>query len=148
MTNLPPNIFDINLGDWSNDGHGKTKTRRVSVPAEFTLEMIAENYRKNCAKYEVNLGEICSRYEDNNFPLEALQKMVQDGLDGEYLMRGYDIEEDESVRIIAEDFFTITCHLFFYGMPDSFTWQEVKSQGVLVGGYSAVENSAGYGLFF
>lgn len=146
MTHLDCNIFEINLGDWSDDGHGKTKEYRVAVPAEFTLEMIAANYEKNCKKYGITLEHLCEDYEDNRVSLEVIQAMVKDGLDA-YLLNGYDLEEDYDARIITEDYFYITCHMFFHGMPDNFTWKEVKTQGILLGGYGAVELAGGYGLF-
>lgn len=146
MTTLPCNIFEINIGDWSDDGHGKTKEHRIAVPSEFTKEMIAENYKANCEKYGITLEQGCAGYGNNNFPLEPLQKMVKNGLNP-HVVQNVD-EYGEMAQIDTYDYFHIACHMFFHGMPDNFTWQEIKSQGVLLGGYGAIESSGGYGLFY
>jgi len=146
MMTPPYSIFEINIGDWSDDGHGKTEEHRVAVPSEFTQEMIAENYKNNCKKYGITLEQPCGGYGDRNFPIDPLRKMVKDGLNPS-IVKNVD-KYGEMAEIYTNDFFDIVCHMFFHGMPAGFTWHEIKTQGILLGGYGATQSSGGYGLFY
>jgi len=63
--------FSTVLGDWSDDGHGKTRTVEVEVftdddSVELTADLIQENYAANAARLGFSLGALWEEYEQSS----------------------------------------------------------------------------------
>lgn len=63
--------YRITLGDWSGDGHGKTKIFDVEVNGA-TLEQLKENYLLNIDKIGFDPQRICEDYEDATWPSDVI----------------------------------------------------------------------------
>ena len=72
------------IGDFSDDGHGKTET--VIVETRHTAEQIIEAFQKGAEKLDLkttyikgwpllNIDGLCSNYEDYKFPKDIAAKL-------------------------------------------------------------------------
>ena len=137
----------IITGDWSNDGHGKTRTIEVEITSDHTVEQLQANYKKNCDRWGYTLGNVVERYEDSRIPEGLIRKMQADSAPSaqEWDPDGFDgwvgLDYDNQAHFVM-DFMAV-------GMNPPLEWQESASDAVLlIGGHSAeIENSFGYGLF-
>jgi len=51
------------LGDWSDDGHGKSD--KILVNVSHNVEQVRKAYEKSCKTLGFDIGEVCSDYEEN-----------------------------------------------------------------------------------
>ncbi len=132
--------YKIIMGDWSDDGHGKTSNYLVDIVSDHTVEQLQDNYKANCEKWGHSLKNVCDDYEDWSLPEDLVEKMLADGATSVTPGTSY-LDYDYQLDFVME----------FMGIGlDSFKWIEVKEDAVpiLVGGYGAkIESSFGYGLF-
>jgi len=126
------NIINLVIGDWSDDGHGKTHT--VTVKSNLLKENIDRAYLEGVKKIGVDISEYCEDYEDTLVPMEALKKLETAGFDL-YTLDGYG--EDEEFGIWYEDFAKIWMFIAKTGNPDL----------ILVPADPNSINIGGYGLF-
>ena len=75
--------FKLPIGDWSNDGHGKADW--YIIESNKPLQEVRELYFQACEKLGWTLDghdkkTPCSEYEDNTFPKETLQELLDFGV--------------------------------------------------------------------
>lgn len=79
-------IVSLVSGDWSHDGHGQTHTTVVS--SNKTVQQIQTAHQAGIDKlvrlYGVEIydafSELCDEYEDNRFPWQLRQQLVEAGI--------------------------------------------------------------------
>lgn len=74
---LLPHVFKMTVGDWSDDGHGKTETFFVSSNKPF--KNVISAYRK--AKVAVVPSSIFNDFEESSLSSEDYLRMFDDGYD-------------------------------------------------------------------
>lgn len=117
------------MGDWSDDGHGKTETVRIrsNLPA---LELQAA-YLKGVEITGVHLtSSIASEYEDSIFPQEAIDSLAKFGVNPESYLEEY---EDDWI-VTAETFHWIWLFIARIGNPE-LEWEEFRADTLNIGGY-------------
>lgn len=69
--------FKITLGDWSDDGHGKTQVFILETNA-LTIEEVREAYFKaiEITKFDFS-SKVCSKYEER-YPKESVVERLKD----------------------------------------------------------------------
>jgi hypothetical protein len=144
--------YQIVLGDWSDDGHGKTETHTVVIHGDVTQEQLAENYKRNVERVGFNpVDTIAVEYDEpyiyeKDVHLLAAAGFTKKVVNEKYRASGrtdaYYIDNDDLVHIIM---------YFFLDGLEGTRWEELKEKQLptLVGGYSAVVpyEQYGYGLF-
>lgn len=143
-------IVRINLGDWSNEGHGKTsvvilKIRGEDVSDGRLLSSIIRAERET----GVSLKEIFAEYEESSVEEETFKKLVRTFGDGLTELSDESVEDYYYAEIDGEYEEQSVVHLLTsflgYGIP-GFEY-EIVDIPVLVGGYRSIVPSFGYGLF-
>jgi hypothetical protein len=72
-----PYTFKYTIGDWSDDGHGKTDV--LQIRSNHTIEKITEAYNKSRKTTGIDfVYEVASDYQDRTYPVE---KFLDLGLD-------------------------------------------------------------------
>lgn len=71
-------IYRIVLGDWSNDGHGRTQVYDVNVTGA-TKETLIENYKRNIEIIGFDPEKLCEEYEDSSWPEDVIDKLLAVG---------------------------------------------------------------------
>lgn len=142
--------YEITLGDWSDDGHGKTMTTIVDIPDSISVEDLKDSYSKSVEEFGFRLEAIAEEYEDNVVPAVYAENLIAAGFyaenfdildEGEYAGKYY-IGTDGLLEL---SMFMIGRHI------ENFTWSSLTETDIpiLIGGYNAIlEKSTGYGLFY
>lgn len=79
--------FELSVGDWSNDGHGKTESFVVESNKE--VEEIREAYFQACdelgfsldGSYKKTKATPCSEYEEYSMGIETIESLREFGLE-------------------------------------------------------------------
>lgn len=72
------NKFKLELGDWSDDGHGKTKV--FFFESNLTVEDLREIFFTNKEVYGDFLEKYCSDYQDSVMTLEEIEAIELIGI--------------------------------------------------------------------
>jgi hypothetical protein len=153
--------YQITLGDWSDDGHGKTRVEFVEIPDEFAPEALKANFDKNVEELGFNpITDLFNKYEDWSVPRPYFDSLVKHGFDnygGEssdhwdgFISDGWGETEENLLYVQEEGEIDILMFFIGHGL-DGFTWYTVPNDKlILVGGFDTVlgdPSSYGYGLF-
>lgn len=144
--------FEVVLGDYSDDGHGKTFTTLVKLSAPAISEaLVAEAYEETKTLLGVGLEEVCEDYEDSRIDDELYERLVglgfqppaNDSRNGPHIYvepLGYGEKQ--------ESFSALSLLMFYIGrtIPD-FSWERVELPSLM--GWRSIlsDSSFGYGLF-
>lgn len=150
-------LLNLNLGDWSDDGHGKTDVRTLGCNMPF--EKVVEAYQAACKKLptDVHPTEIFSGYEETDLSEDVYFKVFDAGYD---LLAGFN-EAEERVRrerelketwkdllrhpqVDREEFGLYVLWFCQQGNPD-LQFSDEKVQDLF--GYYGIREHCGYGLF-
>lgn len=71
-------VFKLEIGDWSDDGHGKTKTAIFEV--NRTIEDLREMYFVNKEVYGDVLECYCSEYGESTITTEDIEEIEESGI--------------------------------------------------------------------
>lgn len=125
--------LEIVMGDWSNDGHGRTE--KVVISTDFTREEVEKAFKAGVEKTGFDITTHCEDYEDGSVP-----NALYDYFDKAGVEYGNIREDNESTQGIGyDDFVKIwfkTCEI---GNPD-FKYTQVSH-------YENEIRIGGYGLF-
>ena len=81
----------ITLGDWSNDGHGRTE--RFEIISNKSAEDVANAYVQACKISGIIFhSDVASDYDDRSFPAEKFKVL---GCPDEILVGDYQDDEDD-----------------------------------------------------
>lgn len=117
--------FDIELvlGDWSDDGHGKTLSTWFKT--NLDQEQIEQAYQLGVIKIGVSIcDDIAKEYQDSQISEEDAQKFVDAGFT--YYPLG--------PNLIQEQFLELYLFTVKTGNPE-FRYYEQKSKSINIGGY-------------
>lgn len=135
------------LGDQYGDGHSMYGEFHVSVPDQFTLEALQENFKKTVETLGVKLDHFAADYDDYRVSREYFQPLLDAGLvfpkgsyDIEQYFEGEEYEDEDYIGLDQESFIFILMFLYGYGLPD-FTWKDVPKPPQLN------QNQYAYGLY-
>lgn len=68
--------FNVGFGDWSNDGHGRTRNHRIKIDSpSITVAKLQESYQNTIKKLGFGLPELWADYEQTAPSQEHLGKM-------------------------------------------------------------------------
>lgn len=149
-------IVEINLGDWSNDGHGRTDRVLVRLQGEDVSDAaLAASYAAAVTCIGVDLENVCEDYEDNRVSPEYYDRIA--GLGFAPLARGPHPTIRSESYAGAEggiEFGAIELLMFYTGFTvEGFAW-EIMDFPTLMGGFKTIlkqdagSTSFGYGLYF
>jgi hypothetical protein len=151
-------LFNMNMGDWSGDGHGKTEARAYGCNKPF--EKVVAAYKKACKKLDVDIhpDKIFEEYEDHSLTEETYFKIFDAGYD---ILAGFN-EAKERARRERElkhetweeileypqvDHEELGLYVIWFcqqGDPD-LVFSDEKVEDLF--GYSGIRDNVGYGLF-
>lgn len=153
-------IFTVVLGDWSDDGHGKTSTYYLKLTGDdVSDERLNAGLRATNAQMGVELFSIASSYEENSISRDLGERLYEAGFrpgdcDDE-IVWVEDMEEDEGD--FKTDFSVLDLIPWWIGRDiPNFSWELVETGfPTLLGGFDTVlkterelpSTSFGYGLF-
>lgn len=68
------NLFKMTIGDWSNDGHGRTECFLISCEVDY--QTLVSTYSESCKKTGIVFHEVVARgYEDDSYPVERFREL-------------------------------------------------------------------------
>ena len=131
------NTITLRLGDWSNDGHGRTEI--FCIKSSLTVAQLEIAFAKGSKKVGFNLTDHCADYEGCVFPVENYEKLLTMGLDDELKDSDLLDEDDEpELHLGCEDYTRF--HMFICQLGDpNLVYEWVSDENVI--------NIGGYGLF-
>ena len=126
------NVIKLVVGDWSNDGHGRTHS--TSIRSSITNEEIQSAYELGVKNLGVSISTLCEEYEDSEIPSEARDVFVKAG----YVPTDFDPEMDtveQCLEYIDPEAF-VELYLFTVKQGNSeFTFEFIESDDINIGGY-------------
>lgn len=95
------NLWNIPIGDWSDDGHGKCDW--FTIKSNFTVEQAREAYFKSVEKSGVDIcKEIACEYEDNSVS-EKFLKVFPEFLEKGLVKHNPDFNDEYNAEYYIED---------------------------------------------
>lgn len=128
--------YTVTLGDWSDDGHGKTNDFVIS--SDSTYEEITEAYKRGEKELGIKfVKNYCSDYEDNTIDVDLVNALKANGIN--ITLDKYELEELEengTCGIWHDTYFFIWLELVRLGKPPHpITDISTKTQNFKIGGY-------------
>lgn len=151
-------MFNMNLGDWSDDGHGKTETRTYGCNKPFKAVVAA--YEKACKLLptEIHPDKIFEDYEDHSLTEETYFAIFDAGYD---MLAGFNEPKERARRereLKDETWETILEYpqvdkeelglyvIWFCQKADpKLVFSDEKVEDLF--GYAGIRDNVGYGLF-
>lgn len=135
------------LGDWSDDGHGKTDI--VIINSNLDAKELMTAYKKASKKLKFNfINDVATEYEDSLLPREGLQTLIDNGLDlktvfdtdydlkeAQKVLEGKESEED-GVSLWTDSYTAIFLFIVKLGNPEfEFRFTDSEESQINIGGY-------------
>ncbi len=141
--------FYITIGDWSDDGHGKTD--QFLYESNYEVGELQKAYKKSCKKTGVKLHEVARDYEDGSVSPAIAKKLLKLGLD-ENLIRGDEDDEyweDNEYPLIPEAMAKMIVWFIGLSMPEDFKCSPPDNSIPNFNGFWGELNvNFGYGLYY
>lgn len=84
--------FTVTIGDWSDDGHGKTDTYLIN--SSLSKDDMEKAYKAGCEVIGFDMVDsLCEEYEQGSIEKEAVEAFASSGLDLLALADKWDREE-------------------------------------------------------
>nr|DAW84435.1 MAG TPA: hypothetical protein [Caudoviricetes sp.] len=107
--------FNIVLGDWGDDGHGKTET--FCIECNYPKQKVEEAYHSAVAKTDFNFAEsICSKYDDSQVSKEQLSILKEIGVDS--FITDDVIEDSDGIYCYCDDYIELLFGFIKIVLPD------------------------------
>ena len=137
------NTINLVLGDWSDDGHGKTET--IVISTNLSKEEIEKGYKAGTKKVKKDfIKNYCSEYESNSMPFKDAKLFEKHGISfvGCETYEGEDYDPHYPYDPDAENFIIFDCSQFAsiylqivkLGNPE-FTYEIVTNSDIKIDGY-------------
>lgn len=144
------NLIKVVLGDWSDDGHGKTST--FIINSNRDTSNIEKAYKKGVAVLGFDFErKVAYTYEDSTIKIEYLKSLIQTGFEWEatvYNLKTQDYDDvvfskqndvsyetyEDSFCLDDESYLAMWFHVAKLGDPD-LEYEIVKIQSLNIGGY-------------
>lgn len=132
------------LGDWSNDGHGKTEL--FTIDSNLNTKEVLRAYKKVSKKLGFNfIEDVCADYQECSIYKEHIKILIQNGLkletvflDDWALKEAREVLEsdgDDDISLWTEPYIEIFLFIVKLGYP-GFEYNHAKSnQHINIGGY-------------
>jgi hypothetical protein len=151
-------LFNMNMGDWSSDGHGKVETKTYACNTSFKGVVAA--YKKACKKLDIDIhpDKIFEEYEDQSLVEKTYFKIFDAGYD---ILAGFNEAKERARRekeIPDETWETLLKYpqvdqeelglyvLWFCQQGDpKLEFADEKVEDLF--GYAGITENVGYGLF-
>lgn len=120
-------VVNLIVGDWSDDGHGKTET--YAIESNIERNEITHAYNK-ALKQNPKLNDfeqLCEGYEDSSIPEEFLDELKRLGYQAPAWM-------EKELRISRDEFVDIYLFIVKVGNP-AFEYSKVRANEINIGGY-------------
>ena len=118
------------VGDWSDDGHGKTQ--EFNFKTNRSIEELGELYEKGVEITGHDIMSHCEDYEDRTVPCDLMQKFTE--LFPQEMEDFSEVETDCTLQIWPEDFAHLVCLTIKAADPDV-VFEPVQSENWCIGGY-------------
>lgn len=152
--------FYIVLGDWSNDGHGKSK--KILIESNFTHDKLQNAYLKSCKKTDIAFHSnnqakitVCTEYEQSKLTIDIFEVLTKfncpfndlelDGI-GDTLITENNCED---CYFNETSYLNLLMWFISLSMPSNFTWQKIDDNIPNFNGYwdEKLNITIGYGLY-
>jgi len=150
--------FYIVLGDWSEDGHGKSE--KVLIDSNIPMEEIQEAYKKSCKKTGFDFSEnVCCEYEDCKISYKTFEMLVENKCPLYKMLFEYiggslsepDLSEDTYDEFCFTEESLVNTLMWFIGLSvdKEWVWKEAREDIPCFNGYwsETLNESFGYGLY-
>ena len=108
--------FEMPIGDWSGDGHGKCDTYHIL--SNQPVEQVRETHYKTKEVTGIDIEEVCADYEDSILSPEAANTLREMGFEpGKYSYCCTGSEED-GVEMSPRDMAELWCFLLMKTDPE------------------------------
>ena len=142
------NLWNIPIGDWSDDGHGKCDW--FTIESNFTVEQAREAYFNSVEKSGVDIcNEVACEYEDNSINYSTINK-IPDFI-GELLANNYIYTENDIYYVPDSDSMANIFLKFIQKYNPEFRYEIINLPMLPFCGYDEKERHIGhigYGLFY
>ncbi len=140
------NEFRLEIGDWSNDGHGQCVT--YTIQSNKTKQEIDKAYKKAVKNIGFDVLDLCKEYEESTIPADTWKRLKSEGFDPNIEIAGYSLgnaepEENEDMYMDVDGFMLLVLWFLKTGDPDLILKPIPEIKERLVGTYEHI----GYGLF-
>jgi len=142
-------LYSLELGDWSGDGHGISRTFRIDV--NYPFEDLQDNYLKNTEKYGFGIDDLARGFEDSHFPREYYEAIAADGFKFSENVDSYELVDGE-YYLFEDGVIEVAMFLLGNGLS-GFRWSFVPDNSIRLFGGGKLKGrkgypvSAGYGLY-
>lgn len=132
------NIVELNMGDWSDDGHGKTQS--LIIQTNLTTTQISAAFDKGVKKIGLDITKCCINYEDNSLTKEQLEALKEAGwnLDNcwsyKYAKDTKQLDEEDSFSLSPDEFVAIYIFTIQQG-SSKFEYKKLDTKQINIGGY-------------
>lgn len=152
--------FNIVLGDWSDDGHGKTK--KILIESNFSHEDLQKAYLESHEKTNITFHnndgtkiKVCVDYEQSQLTVDIYEALAKfdcpfdnleiDGI-GEASVT---IDNCEDCYFNEHSYLNLLMWFISLSMPSDFTWKKVDDNIPNFNGYwdEKLNITLGYGLY-
>jgi len=153
-----PHRFTVNLGDWSSDGHGKTKD--FVFGCNKPMKDVAAAFKNACKKFprETHPTAIFEDYEDRSLTPLAYFEILDSGYD---MLHGFnepverarrekelpDETWEELLKYPQVDTEELALYILWFCQQGDSSLVFSKEATEKLFGYSGITDGAGYGLF-
>lgn len=123
-------LINLVVGDWSNDGHGKTATFAYNVTGVSSTQEVIDAHKVGCEILGIELTQwggfpYCQDYEDDSFPAEIAEKLN---------LSDYNETDEEMIGLFPESFAELYTKIVQVGNP-GITFELLRGTEIDIGGY-------------
>lgn len=135
------NTINLVVGDWSNDGHGRTDT--ITISTNLSRSAVQKAYKAGAEVVGVDLTkDVCRDYEDHYIDDDVLDKFRKAGLTQadvpEWKEEDLSTIDASSLWVGSEIFAHLYCFIVKKGAP-AFEFTVVENKDLNIGGYGLFE---------
>lgn len=127
-----PYQIDLVIGDWTSDGHGKTKT--ITITSNLDKSDIEKAYSAGVKKTKVDFDEdVASEYEDSCISTAIVDLLAEHG----FKIEDYSEDEEPDSKgyiLYNEGYCLAWLFIAQVGNPD-FKYEFINNPNINIGGY-------------
>lgn len=139
--------FNVNIGDWSDDGHGKTDT--FLFESNYPVDHLQKAYKKSVKTTGLELSDVCREYEEDKINEDDFAKLKKLGCSMDLMSPDADVGDYGGASPNPEGLAEIMMWFVGLSMPEDFTCKRMANDVANFNGYWGDLNlSFGYGLYY
>jgi hypothetical protein len=129
-SNMKQNKIELIVGDWSNDGHGRT--RMFTIASNLTKAELEKAYEAGVKIVGFDPKHFVEDYQQSYLPAEQILRLIELGIKD---WVAPDDDDDEDVEIYPDAYKDIWLFVAKLGNPEFEFELNVPSETIKVGGY-------------